>query len=658
MLMRTVRQRGVAMLLALLTMVVVAGIGTLLFARTLNEMRHSRDDAAIVQTLLLARGGANIGGAVLAGQIRDELNAIVNIRSSTTTCWSFGTGSCTAERPTSSSVAADLTGANSVASQLQPRIDALLCNAPLDDLQEGATVTLRVYVTSTACGQPLPQGVTLPQGRFVRGQPRPADQVYAIPFVMVAEAQSSEYRRNVVLQGEYQFTVGRVTFAQYALFTNVHKAGAGGSAVWFTDNTLFDGPVHTNEYFRFYKNPWFGHQVTTAGCPDNQRATRINPSTGFLEEYCQNHVYGAYFHNAQTTLRQNLDANPSFGSNPVHAPELTGGVDWQAEFIPLPRNQFEQEQEAQRAGIHFGDNVSLSRLHIWAADANGNPLTLVNGEWAPRAVYQYVEAWECRRWASSSDMRCDSGGSNERYLGQWRIDSTGRIEYRSTSNGTWGPALNSLGQVIDRFNGVLYVDGRVARFGGPERTNANNANTAAPAIAHFAQMTLASSGAVRITRDIKYEDPPCSTPPVRNADGTVTRANCNDLDAVNVFGIYAQTANVLIGHNNTSSSYNAPDDVHIHGVLMSSEGMVTVEDYDQGNPRGSVYLTGGIIENYYGAFGTFNSSTGAPTHGYNRKFTYDPRMYSTVSPPYFPTIGLDKVKDVRVFSFGQREQAF
>src|SRR5690606_34703262 len=124
MLMRTVRQRGVAMLLALLTMVVVAGIGTLLFARTLNEMRHSRDDAAIVQTLLLARGGANIGGAVLAGQIRDELNAIVNIRSSTTTCWSFGTGSCTAERPTSSSVAADLTGANSVASQLQPRIDA------------------------------------------------------------------------------------------------------------------------------------------------------------------------------------------------------------------------------------------------------------------------------------------------------------------------------------------------------------------------------------------------------------------------------------------------------------------------------------------------------------------------------------------------------
>ncbi len=652
MLVRSHRQRGVAMILALLTMVVVAGIGTLLFARTLNEIRHSRDDAAIVQTLLLARGGANLGGALISGPVSEALNEIVKVRSSTTTCWSFGDGACDAPRPSASSVVDDLTGSDSVATQLQPEIDAILCGNPITGLQEGAVVDLRVYVTNTACGQPLPSGVSLPQGRFVGGEPRPKDQDYAIPFVMVADARLNEYRRNVVLQGEYRFTVGRVTFAQYALFTNVHKSNAGGSAVWFTDRTLFDGPVHTNEYFRFYRNPWFGHKVTTAGCPENQRGTQVNPSTGQEEEYCRNADPGAYFYNAQNTLRRNLDANPSFGSNPAHAPELTGGVDWASEYIPLPLNQYEQEQEARNAGIHFGNNVGLSRLHIWAGDANGDPPTLVNGQWTPRSTHQYIEAWRCTSF--NADMRCN----NESYLGVWRFDASGTLEFRSASNQPWTTALNANNQPITKFNGVLFVDGRVARFGGPARTSANNPATAPPAIAHFAQMTLATEGAVRITRDIKYEDPPCSAPPQRNADGTVTSSTCENLGALNVFGIYAQTADVIIGHNNSSSSYNAPDDVHIHSVLMSSEGKVAVEDYNQGSVRGAVHLTGGIIENYYGAFGTFSGSTGQQTHGYNRIFTYDPRMYSSVSPPYFPTIGLDRVKGVRAISFGQREQVY
>ena len=152
----TRRQSGVAMLLALLTMVVVAGIGTLLFARTINEMKHSKDDAAIVQTLLLARGGANLGGSLLTGSIRDALDAIVNVRSSTTSCWSFGDGACGNPAPTPNSVLTKLTGANSVATELQVDIDALLCDDTLDEMQPNATVSVRVYVTSTACGQPLP----------------------------------------------------------------------------------------------------------------------------------------------------------------------------------------------------------------------------------------------------------------------------------------------------------------------------------------------------------------------------------------------------------------------------------------------------------------------------------------------------------------------
>lgn len=226
------------------------------------------------------------------------------------------------------------------------------------------------------------------------------------------------------------------------------------------------------------------------------------------------------------------------------------------------------------------------------------------------------------------------------------------------ASGTWVTATNVDGAPILDFNGVVFVDGEVRRFGGPDRTSSNDPSTAPPAIAGFMQLTLATEDEARITRDITYEHPPCSSAPQREANGTVTPATCDDLDALNVFGMYTQSADILIGHNNWSSADNAPDDVNIHGVLMSSEGIVGVEDYNRGSTRGSVNLLGGIIENHYGAFGTFNGRTGTPQTGYGRTFTYDQRMYSRVSPPYFPTIGLDRVKDVRVFSFGQREQVY
>lgn len=650
---RSTREQGLALIITLLTMVVVAGIGTLLFTRTINEVRHSGDDAAIVQTLLLARGGANLGGALLTSDIRDELNEIVKVRSSTTTCWSFGSGSCTATQPDPSSVVADLTGANSVAAQLQAKIDALLCGADPTSFGSGSEVRIRVFVTASTCGESLPSGITLPSGRFVTGKPRPENQDYAIPFVMVSEATLGNFKRNVVMQGEYRFTVGRVTFAQYALFTNFHT-GASGDAVWFTDRTLFDGPVHTNEYFRFYDDPWFGHKVTSAGCPSGQRGNRINPSTGVMEEYCKSQTFGAYFYDKQTTLRTNLGPNPQFGS---HKPILSGGVDWQSEYIPLPSNSFVQANEALSAGIHYGD-AQVQSLKMWAATSTGAELTCnaSTGVCTPAAQYQYIEAQvrECNRWNWQGECnRWDSGTTTITY----RFAADGRL-YKKVGNGSWNLATNSLGMPILNFNGVIYVDGDVPRFGGPTRKTSDNSKTAAPAIAAFAQMTLVAEGSVEFTRDLKYEDPPCSSAPERKSNGTVVPATCTNLDAVNVFGVYTQDGNIEIGHNNSSGLDNAPDDVVIHGVLMSSEGMVTVQNYDKGGTRGSVNLLGGIIENKYGAFGTFDGSTGRQKTGYGRTFTYDPRMYASVSPPYFPTIGLDKVKGVMVYSFGQREQVY
>ena len=272
-------RRGVALLTALAILVVVGGISALMFARTLSEIRHSGDDTGIVQSLMLARGAANLSGGVLQGPVRAALNDIVADESSTTERWSFGTGNATSTSPNASTVSRVLsTNADSVASQLQDETDDLLCDEAIPGLADGGDVALRVYFTETACGLALPDGVDLPVGRFIEGSPRDgsggvSDQTYALPFVVVAEGAVGGYRRNVVTSGEYQFVVGRRSFAQYALFTNVHRTGGGssGSEIWFTDNTLFDGPVHTNQQFRFYRDPWFG------GALDERRVQQPRP---------------------------------------------------------------------------------------------------------------------------------------------------------------------------------------------------------------------------------------------------------------------------------------------------------------------------------------------------------------------------------------------
>src|SRR5690554_3844900 len=99
-----------AMLYALLLMVVVVGVGALMFARTVAEIQHSGDDAAIVQTLLLARGAANMGGQTLQGVVRAELHDLVEARSSTTGRWSFGNSGAgvNSTTPNNNSLVSDL----------------------------------------------------------------------------------------------------------------------------------------------------------------------------------------------------------------------------------------------------------------------------------------------------------------------------------------------------------------------------------------------------------------------------------------------------------------------------------------------------------------------------------------------------------------------
>ena len=704
--------KGVAMIVAIGLLVVLSGIITLLATRAVDEVKSGSDNLAIVQTLLLARGGANLVGQSLVGPIRNSLEELVEdaafsgVNSSNN--WVFGGNG---SEPDSKKVADDLTA---IAEDLQPEIDDLLCNADINPSSVDAQINVRFYVTDIACGQALPGNIRLPLPRFVNGSSRNGTgefvpQSYSIPYVLVSEGILGNNKRTIVLQGEYQLEMGRGSFAKYALFTNIHETGNGGD-IWFTDNTLFDGPVHTNQFFRFYKDAWFGGGVTSAGCN--------NPSlTGCSGSFNRQ---GGEFMNVGFKSVSNLNdpLHPSYTDylSQTHAPLLTGGVDWEANFVPLPQNNVDQEEAAKIGGIYIDGDIK--NLELWAGNADGDVVTNGNASYQYAAITYLKEVTE----EVSTEVQVQTGttgggwnwvtsGCGPGYIWQngwrWRNNTcqdryvwedptpvyetqtvtetvtsmqevTDTYRYSETNpddlyileegqdwETEWSNAKNFYGDDIKHssdkpFTGVIFAAGDIEKLEGPDRNPANssNPNNARPALASFAKLTITADNDIRITGDLKYEDPPCTGSPTRNNDRSVTAATCNNLSAQNVLGVYVDDGDLIIGHNNTDDTLNAPSNVVIHGVLMSGQGSVRVENHNTGAVKGDVNLIGGLIENYYGAFGTFNSSTGQSTHGYSRKFTYDQRMADGMAPPYFPVIVEDKLGSVFAFSYGQREQIY
>ncbi len=621
------RQRGIALVAALALLAVGSAVMVLLFMRTMDEIQHGRDDTAIVQTLLVAHGGANLGVALLQKDVKFELKSVVNELADVVGSWTFGNSGVDAIMPTAASVAADM---SEVAEALQTRIDALVCGDR--DLGGDTVLRVRVHFTDTACGQALPPGTRLGDGHFVSGKRREqgGNQVYALPFVLVSDGQMGVFRRRVVTQGEYQFVVGPASFARYALFTDVHSSAGAGGAIWFTGETLFDGPVHTNGNFNFYGRAWFGGPVSSAGVNNHgqQGAFAYDGDDNGRFMTADTLEPGGNFPNMDVCTNWNRFNQCVDGFE--NRPQFTGGVDWRSDYLALPRNAFDQRALAQQNGILVTSEVR--DVMLYAGDAAGDPVDV--GE---ASTYQFVR------------IERRSGGNWVTDL--YRISPNGRLERRDGGN----PPVWTL--ITDRFNGVLYFDDEIERLRGPGRANNADPMSARPAVASFAQLTIVPEEGARITSDLVYEDQPCVGYLHREGD-QVVRPTCENLDALNVLGIFSPDGDVVIGNDNNDSNYNAPRNVRIQASIMTSSGIVAVEHFDRGEPRGAVQLLGGIIEQEYGAFGTFNGNTGNQVSGYSRQFTFDPRLDRGLTPPYFPLIEKDEVSDAYTYTYGHREQVY
>lgn len=621
-------KKGIALVAALALLIVASGVIVLIFNSTLREMDHSKDDINITRSLMLVRSVAKMTDRFFQVSVKYKLRAIVNDEADTVNAWQFGDGPLIGE-PSPETVIADLMP---VVSRLQGQLDRMLCNRQIQQIGSSFKVKLQIYVDPTVadtdCLPALPTNIRVPAPRFVSG----AGRTYAIPYVVVVEASNNEYKRNLVIQGEYRFVMNGDRFSKYALFTDAART-KDGDPVWFTDDTLLEGPIHTNEYFRFFKEPWFGGQVTSAGYVGNER----RPSKK-----------GGLFYSQGFVDEADLDSSPSFTwpDDPtiVDKPVFSDGVDWSAHKVSLPSSNINSRENrllidsANDEGLFIDGD--LFKLETWAADAGGNRLRSDGrGGWQPSSVYQYLKA---------------CGAEEETSCKTYRFAEDGPLMV-STQNG-W--ELVHPNPPNEPFSGVIYTNGKIRRLTGPSRVNNSDIDSAPPSIASFAHLNITATDTIRITGDLKYEDLPCTGYPSRDANGNISPSVCDNLEAKNILGVYSVNSDILIGNNHTNNDLNAPNDVVINASLMSGNGVVEVENFDTGNARGNVHLLGGIIQKYYGGFGTFDSDNGNSLTGFGRLVSYDQRFGIGMSPPAFPGANSTRIMGVFNLKYGQSEQVY
>ncbi|MGY2894473.1 DUF4900 domain-containing protein [Deinococcus sp. UYEF24] len=494
---------------------------------------------------------------------------------------------------------------------------------------------------------------------------------FTVPDVVSSSTTAGAVRSLSVagVSNTYSYEVSRGSFAKYALFTNNHVTDSGADSacasnpttctrVTFTSNTLFSGPVHTNQNFLFQGSPYFSGLVESSGCPAGQAAATTGANAGTPNTACGSTATtpGAYISNTAGNANMRVPPANIVGNSPTlcssatipcpanaieSTPQFQGGVNWTAPFQPLPTNSNDQATAAATGGLSLTGTVSALKLSVGSITPTGTSVA------KPVQLIDYTQTLSGTSTSTSTQLAVSA--DKVVYINAGTSAAPIWKPGRQLTSGLWVDASLALpvGQSVTAttFNGVIYTPGNIASLKGPARTNASDPATADPALASFSQITVAAGGDIHIKNDLKYQSPPCNgsntlstgTPPV------FTPAPCPTLNAVNILGVYSSGGDIAIDSSaNTNAGYgpvNGPNgagkDVTIQAVLMASKKSVKVDGFDQGtadaNILGKVNLLGGIIENYYGAFGKVNGL------GFGRNYVYDPRTGDGYAPPSFPT---------------------
>ncbi len=194
------------------------------------------------------------------------------------------------------------------------------------------------------------------------------------------------------------------------------------------------------------------------------------------------------------------------------------------------------------------------------------------------------------------------------------------------------------------FNGIIFTEIDDFFVSGPPK--ADPADPPIPAIAEFAQISLASPKDFHITGDLAYAKPACTKTPHRDTadadgDGDTDEVvdRCTEKDykdpAPNLLGIYGRNI-----HLNPQGVWaNEGADLTVHAVLMAYDGEIQTRHVQHcfRGELGRFKLLGGLIQKKIGPLNWRRDCGGEDKLlGYRSALTYDRRMLEGLAPPGFP----------------------
>lgn len=342
-------------------------------------------------------------------------------------------------------------------------------------------------------------------------------------------------------------------------------------------------------------NVWFTNKTNFAGpLHTNDRFNfALNPSGTFETDIAQ-HQPDARFYNLGWPVLLNDDHNQT-----RDVPVFHGNFTRAADTITLSSSTNESDMKNQATGNRsFADDgiyvpAQGSQLD-GAIYIKGNATVGLSVDANNRAVYTLSQ-----------------GSQNK----QITVDPTNNQTLIKNMSTGQTDTFTGLPDGVDNAGTLIFVEGQLQSLGGTVESRT--------------EVTVASSSDIVIANHLKYE----TYTPAVGTPGSAGYVPPNADGADNILGIVSWNGSVRVGTS-------APDNVEVHGSIMSQNGVFSVDDYtNQGRgPRGIATLLGGAITNNYGAFGLFSGSTGQQLSGYGRNFVYDERMKLGKAPPYYPSL--------------------
>lgn len=429
-------------------------------------------------------------------------------------------------------------------------------------------------------------------GAFIRDSTTQA----RLPLAYTPSGAPGSYNCTVtVISRTAPFNQGSGLAPQYLFryrYTSSGNASEGGLSHTVNLQGIFSVLVQQDNFSRYalFTNQqmdasgapvWFTNRTNFTGPvhTNGQFNFALNPGgsfTGLVDSVSTT----ANFYNNGSNISRDANTNGS-----LDVPTFGAGFNRGSANIPMPVTTTADNQRDAALGLPMGTSVPGYSNGVYLG-TSGGAMTggiYVNGN---AAISLSVAS------PGVAGYTIVQGGTTSRVTANYASNQT---TFQIGSN----PSTNYTGVP----NGMLFVDGTV--------------NSLAGTVQRDTQLTVAATNDVLITNNITYENYTAGSTP--SAEGTN-----------NVLGVLSWNGNVRI-------TTAAPNDINIDATVMAPNGQFTADNYSSGSPRGTATLLGGVIENTYGAFGTFSQNN--LSTGYGRNFVYDTRMGRGMAPPFFPTIG-------------------